>query len=219
MCGLRAAAAMAQTPLLSFTLLSKDLLRLDFLLVSIRAREYSERVEVIMLGICFIWNFCIGFKQIDRDLPTRRVGQFCRFEHWRECRSSSFQGSRDLPTQPLPSLKVPLLSGRTLRPLTGLKIHSSLRFCSSCNWVLSLTSSVCPLSEENMGFFKFAKSPASLSSHSLLYIADRSSLKKLMAHIQEPLGISPYSYFPALLNHWTLHQLVDHSHLYPISVM
>lgn len=41
MCGLRAAATMAQTPLLSLPY-SVSLLRLDFLLVSIRAREYSE---------------------------------------------------------------------------------------------------------------------------------------------------------------------------------
>lgn len=113
-----------------------------------------------------------------------------------------FKGSRDLPTQPPPkSQGSTLIRGLTLRPLTGLKIHSSLRFCSSCNQVLSLTSSVCPLSEENMGFFKFCQRvPYPHSSHSLLYIADRSSLKKINGTYQEPLSISPYSYFPALLN-------------------
>lgn len=76
-----------------------------------------------MLGIHFIWNFCIGFKPIDSDLSTRREGQFCRCWALKGMQEFKFlKGSHVIyPHSSLPSLKVPLLSGADFKALARVE--------------------------------------------------------------------------------------------------
>lgn len=147
------------TTLSLFTLLSKDLLRLDFLLVSIRA-EIFRGEWVIMLGICFIWNFCMGFKQIDKDLPTRRVGQFCRFWALKGMQESSFSKGLVVTHSPSQVSRFHSYQGTDFKTLD--RVENSFFSDSALLAIRSWASPpVCVLiTEENMGFFKFCqKSP------------------------------------------------------------